>query len=810
MEKAAPDVKISEALSAIGQYFSDMIPPVQAVEPLTIMLKQPAQLMVSEIVNWMPARHEGNDTSASVADYLFHAVSKLYYLAHLQLISKQALTPYLDSVKQLLLDYCPPENRQLLLENFNHLGMSETAMAAPIGFIYRQMRSGGSESEVPEVQRSEQPINRRLSILRNRLRSMVRQPGLPARNESREDLVPHLIATAAADFQSVDEFRDFQEDLRSLEMDAGTDQIFRTLSHSLPGWMIAAASVDVVRSNNPAIQAMCNIVHLAGNSYESFKRFQDMVYAAIEQFNTGSLARAATMFDLALGIDSDNKLDPDAVTRVRKTAHELLDLNRLRSLAKESGKHRLLRKILNFFDEFSVKNILNNLQTEEKRDRRRLLLDLLETHGGEARKMAFERLKELTAAAELPTDWYFARNLVCILNKIAPVGDVPPKMEAELIAPLFQLSMPVPLVKEAIRLAGQIKCEESEELLVSFADRLEKVAFESAASGKDPTRWLSLLDRTIFALAHYGSPKGYGRVVKHGISRHREFGDTAARLAYLSGQDLTSDQESLALLIQFLKSNTPHKLLGVTIRKHYEPVIHAIRALSSTPAPAVRQAFEDLAAQFPETEYGQAADIALKEFEASDKSGIPAERVLTGDLDLFGLPDLLQQLNLLQVAGTLTLKDAKGNLIGTLSLIAGRLHDCSAGRLRGEEAAYQLLEKPIAGTFVFHGQRNAGVQHRAEEEGIPELNSILSEGMRRYNELQCARALVPDFALLRQKGPEPIWRPDEEDSDLFNLLWQKTAAGASPEECEAAYPADSYRIRVLLARWVEEGVLTVE
>ena len=200
----------------------------------------------------------------------------------------------------------------------------------------------------------------------------------------------------------------------------------------------------------------------------------------------------------------------------------------------------------------------------------------------------------------------------------------------------------------------------------------------------------------------------------------------------------------------------------------------------------------------------------LKEFEAADKPGIQADRMLTGDLDLFGLPDLLQQLNLMQATGTLTLKDAKGNPAGTFLLFAGRMQDCNAGRLQGVEAAYQLLEKPIAGTFVFQGQRNSGIQEQPEEDKTSDLASVLAEGMRRYDELQRTRALVPDFCMLKRRGPQPIPRHGQEDAELFDLIWQKTAAGTSPEECEAICPADAYRVRAVLARWIEEGILTVE
>lgn len=795
---------------AVGQYLSDTIPPVQAVDPVVTLLEQPPQRVVSEILEWISTQFKGDNRNISYADYLFHAVTKLHYLMQLQLIPEQALAPYLDSVKQLLLNRCPPGDRRQLQENFGRIGMSHIATATPIGLIYRQMKSGESESRIAEGAPPGQSRERRFSMLRDRLQSAVRQAEDCTADESHEDLIPHMIAMAASDARSSDEFRGLQENLKSLGIASGTDHIYRTLSQSLPGWVIASTGEETLKSRNPAVEAMSQIIRLAEDRWEGCKRFQDLVQAAIEQFNKGSYARAATMLDLALVIGSDEKVDPAAVLSIRKTAHESLDYNRLRALTKDQDRQTLLWKILSFFDEFSAKNLLDGIKKEEKRDRRRLLLDLLETHGDAARALALERLKELLACTNVAIDWHFARNLVCILNRIHRTGDLPAGAEIDVVAPLLRLSLPAPLIKEAISFAGRTRCAQSEELLISTADKLEELVSEYAESGRDATQKLSLLDRTIFALAHYGTAIGYRRVVKHGLDRSEGMGDTIARLTYLSNQDLTNDEESLAILIQFLKSKAPRKVLGMTIQKNEQPLIHTIRALSSTPAPIVRQTLEHLSERFPETKIGQAAAGVLKGFEAADKPGIHADRMLTGDMDLFGLPDLLQQLNLRQVTGTLTLKDVKGNPAGTFLLVAGRMQDCSAGRLQGVEAAYQLLEKPIAGTFVFQGQRNSEIQEPPEEDKTSDLALVLAEGMRRYDELQRTRALVPDFCTLKRRGQQPIPRRGQEDVELYDLIWQKTAAGTSPEECEAICPADAYRVRAVLALWIEEGILTVE
>ncbi len=798
------ETKIREALATVGQYLSDAIPPVQAADSVVRLLEQPVELMASEIIGWVPAQFQGSGSSILMADYLFHAVSKLHYLAQLQLISEQTLAPYLDSVKQLLLDYCPSEDRQMLELSFARLGKAETALATPISLIHRQIKNVESNL-IPQ----EQPRNRRLSILQDRLRAEARTVAASVGNKSSEDLVPHLLATAAANIQSDGEFRNLQENLRSLGIESGTDKIFRKLSQSLPGWLIATTGSDTPKSHNAAIEAMNQIIHLAEDRWEAGKRFQDMVQTAIEQFNAHSLARAATIFDLALGLCSDGKLDPASVAGVRATAHESLDMNRLRNLSKERDKHHLLRKVLNFFDAFTVKRLLEDLRKEEKRERRRLLLDLLEIHGDSARKMAFEWLGTLLAETNIAADWHFARNLICILARIPRTADASLKAEISLITPIFRLSLPAPLVKEAIKFAGQTKCADSEELLIATTDKLVRFAVESTGSDRDAIIRTSLLDRAIFALAHYGTPKAHARVVKHGTNPLEGLGDTAARLSYLSSQDLTSDNESVSILIQFLKSKLPRKLFGMTIQKNETPILHTIKALSSTPAPIVRQTFQEIAAQFPETQFGQAAGSALRVFASSDKSQISADRSLTGDLELFGLPDLLRQLHQLQASGTLTLKDAKGNLAGTVTVLAGRMQSCSTRRLEGKEAAYQLLECPAAGTFYFQGQKESGVRDQADQDTMPDLTTILNEGLRRYDQLQRARAIVPDFALLRVKESAPAPHGVAEEAELSALIWQKLQGGASPEECEAACTADAYRVRTMLARWNEEGLLVV-
>jgi hypothetical protein len=176
----------------------------------------------------------------------------------------------------------------------------------------------------------------------------------------------------------------------------------------------------------------------------------------------------------------------------------------------------------------------------------------------------------------------------------------------------------------------------------------------------------------------------------------------------------------------------------------------------------------------------------------------------SGELGVFGLPSLLQSLSEKRTGGTLTLRDAEGAVTATLGLEGGRVRSCQAGRLQSEEAFFQLLEKPFAGTYSLSGRSSEG---ESSPSGFLDLASVTAEGIRRYGGLQAARALVPDDASLEATGASPTTVPREPDYALVVTLWEKACAGVTPRQCEAEIPADSFRIRRALAHWVEEGAL---
>ena len=316
-----------------------------------------------------------------------------------------------------------------------------------------------------------------------------------------------------------------------------------------------------------------------------------------------------------------------------------------------------------------------------------------------------------------------------------------------------------------------------------------------------------LLDRVVAALARFGTPKARRAVVDHAFRKKPELGNAMERLSELAGQDLSGDSELVERLLAAFKSNSPHKLLGIVLHPNDQALKYIIDALSTTPAPAVRRALEGLIKKFPALEISKAAAKALASLEGKQQIPEAPYDTRSGELDLFGLPALVQGLAEASVSGSLLLRDATGQPFATLRFQEGRLKDCETGGLRGEDAFYQLLERPRAANFHFTRQSEQG----SETPGGPapmEVLPLCLEGMRRYDEFQRTAALVPDHAVLKPGTARATPHPDELDGMFVNELWQKAGAGTTPTGCEAEIAADCFRIRRQLAHWVESGALT--
>ncbi len=756
------------------------------------------------------------------------------------------MNAYLGQLKPVVIALCPEEDREILSENLSRLGESTTTSStvSPVQQIHRQAvsesaptassaaRRGGAEAagaggSAAAAGEALQGL-KRVGLLLERLEA---QGGLTVRASGAAGGAPlgppaaaEALAYAARSSQSKEELEQTLARLKSLGLETGTGDIFRALAQTVPGWVVPMGEGGGAAAYEAgAIGAMRRVITAADDPVEASRRFHEMVQAGVDRFNEASLPAAVQMLELAERLVSERKVDAGSAEIARRRLGDSLDWEKLKRFAEQTSDHPQLRRVLQFFTSLQVEGLLETLPGEPKRDRRRLMLLLLEVHGGPARQAAFERLTRSLGPQVGEEEWFLRRNLLYVLRRIPRGADAPPlDAEIDVVFQHCQLGLPLVVIKEAVTALGQLKDEKTEVGLAQMMNDIEAMLIKPPEKPPYEAKELrALLDRVASTLSRLPSRPARRTLIEHAGRKQPQLGDTMARLSELSSQSFADDAETIDQLLEMVKANLPFKVLGLTLRQNDQNLVRLVEALSGTPTPTVRRAFEEIAAKFPDKEAARNAKRAMAAWDrpaapaegpraAAAAAGSPAAEgpaaSLQGDLEVFGLPALLQSLADSSASGSLSLREPKGGpVFATLTLREGKLEEIKRGKLSGEDAFYQLLERPTPGQFAFVKGAPPAAPGAASRAILP----LTLEAMRRYDELQEASALVPDTVFLVSTGEAPTPHPGEKDGSFLQALWERASQGGTPEDLEEVVAADSYRIRRVLAHWVEQGSLKV-
>lgn len=828
MTGQTPNPELQEALVEFQQYLSDSLPPLVVAESVYLLTKYPPEAILPTLRVWTAAQYRtGAGSAVPISDYLYHALKKIHVMAEFKLIARAPIETYLEALKPVVLGMCPEEDRATLLKNLGRLG-EPTATISPVQTIFRQAAAEGAgprpsaSGGAGEAAASEEALRglRRFTLLLERLEAQGglgrAGAGAAASAAPVDSGASEALAFAARSSQSGKELEGYLARLKEMGLDAGTDNLFRALAQSLPGWVapvLPGAADGTSAPETGALGAMRRIITDAEDPAETGRRFQEMVKAGIDRFNEGSLPQSVSMLELAERLAAEKKVDVGTVEVVRRRLGESLDGEQLKKFAEKTDQYGLLRKVLQFFIALRPDGLLEELPREPKRDRRRLLLALLEAHGAPARAAAFELLGRTPGRAVGEEEWFFRRNLVYLLRRIPKSAEASFDDESDVVLRHAQLGLPLLLVKEAVATLGLYKDERAEQGLTQLLVELEAMLEKRGEAPYEAKDLRALLDRVASTLGKFPAPRARRALIEHAGKKQPQLGDTMARLSELGEQDMSEDPETVDQLLALLKANLPFKLLGVTLRQKDQNLGRIVGALSGTPTPAVRHALEEIVSKLGGQDAGRAASKALAGFDkprapvAAAAAPVEAPAAsLQGDLEVFGLPALLQSLADSSASGSLSLRGPKGGeVFATLVLREGKLAEMQRGHLRGEDAFYQLLERPCPGQFAFVKGSPPEKPGAAPREVLP----LTFEAMRRYDEFQEAAALVPDTVALERTDVKATPHPAEKDGSFLQALWERASQGGTPLDFEATVASDSYRIRRSLAHWVEEGSLKI-
>ena len=572
--------------------------------------------------------------------------------------------------------------------------------------------------------------------------------------------------------------------------------VLRALVACLPGCRTLRPSPR----ETEALRAMGRLVVLSRSPRQGAERFAGLVHAAIGEFNRGGIDRAERVFDLADRLLGAVRLDRALLDSLRESAHSQLDLDRLRRIIESRG--RVPAGMLRLFRVFAPEALVDRFGQEPRRQRRELLLSLLEAHGPGGRAIARDRLLQATAG---PADPSAVARLVQLLRRLPGSAEDGRTLEREVrsVARLLVPHGPPALVDEALAYLGRAPHACAGSALVLFLRELEGMAAESVASGARRPRLITALDRVAEALARTGAKSCWAALVRHGLSLDPRLGDTARRLVPLGAHDLGRTPDLAIRMIAAIKECLPRGLFTPVPATESPRVLQIVAALRATRMPEVLELFEFLAARFPLQDVGAVAERSLAAFDAQPAAEA-ATASLSGDLRLFGLPVLLQNLADGRVTGVLTLGDT-ARPVARIVLDQGRLRSVRVGAKSGPAALYQLLQRPFSGRFRFL-HRQGLVTWGGEPPSALALPELILEGLRRCDELEHLASRVPDDAAFEATGRPPTvangW-----DIDLVTRLWERAIEGASPLACEEALGVDAWQVRRCLAQWLEDASL---
>jgi hypothetical protein len=628
-------------------------------------------------------------------------------------------------------------------------------------------------------------------------------------------LLSRIIDEVATSSRSTADLNNQLRYLNEVGVGGAGSGVFRVLSSALPDWAPAYAPATDGEGAPPlsgAAETMKKVVDLAKDPAELNERFRELITTAVDEFNNGSLGRAVTVVDLAQRMISQKEVDVSLSTNIIDQTTEKIDENQLRKYAENEDKRLLLRRVLTFFPAYQIDNLMQDLMVEERRDRRRILLRLLMIHGNEARQKSIDILEQ-SLSGNVPQPWFVQRNLIYLMRSINAGEESDLDKEIDL---LVRASVPggeLPLLREALTALGQIDHPRAGKTLVARVSDLEDVLLQKGNAAHQASEIQSLLDTAIKAMIRFDSKEARQCVVTHGLKRRPEFGNSLSRLAMLGNQDLSNDPATISRIIEAIKAELPVKVFGVSVKtsKKAQNLECLFESLSGTDIPKVRKVYDSIVRKFPGERFANSAAKCLTKLgskaniEESSEGGDTITS-LSGDLALFGLPNLMQNLADSRVEGVLTVLDDAGNATASITLRDGMMIDAKASDLQGETAVYQLLERPILGRFIFVNQPVETAPDGSPATGMAVM-SLLMEGMRRYDEFNRAAAVIPEEAQFVATGKQPTGLPDEDDADFVNGIWVQATQGRTARAVENDAQVDGYRVFRLFEHWVHEGAL---
>ena len=825
-------------------YFSDAYPPAMVAPAIADLVTASPELTCETIVSWANSQLHASSHSAPVSDFLYHTLKKLDLLDQLDLAERDDYSGALAQVKALVRQFVPAEELEAFDQSLTVLRDTlETTMVGGVELLHRPRGpgsgggagSGGGEgsgggdparaAEASEARPYREADVERLKQLAEARRKKLATSGGPVSREVREQrrfdrvlaratvlgptaapaaLRAQALSAAAHGLASAEDLAGRLAQLRTAGFgEVETPHVLRALTEQVPDLHVAPRSGEEMRS--PTLDAVERVVHMSRDRSEEERNIREVVRTAVEHFNSGGLGRAMTVLHLSVRLLKKSQLSEAAKKKVCEEAGQHVDLNVLNETARKSHLSEHLKTFLGFFPQFELAELYEELVREPNRRRRHELLSLIKLYGEAAYAMLSGLLVNTVGRSEQEFPWYIRRNILYLMRQTIPdargVGD----LEYEAIRRHTDLGEPYQVVREAVTLLGRIERPTVDRHLGECLVSQLRAAMSKNLSDEARDDLAKLQILSLEQLLERGTPVSREIALDH-VLKDAQWQDAYDRLLQAQAAfDFRHDPGALTQLVTAVRDRLPRFKLGVMKGRHVDAIRSMLVALSATPSAEVVALLDEVASRHPNPEVIDAARRIRQQLErASRETATRKDPQLQGDLEAFGLPALLQSLEAGEKTGALELRAERSQAL--IALHQGRFVDARHDKLVGLPAFYSLFQKPTGSTFAFI----SGNPELAPVKQPQPLTAVLLEAARRADEYRRLCVDVPDGSRLAVvPGVQPTPPPGEDDGEMIRAVWLALKRECSPDGCEEQVEREPYRLRRLLAHWLDLGAVEI-
>lgn len=210
-------------------------------------------------------------------------------------------------------------------------------------------------------------------------------------------------------------------------------------------------------------------------------------------------------------------------------------------------------------------------------------------------------------------------------------------------------------------------------------------------------------------------------------------------------------------------------------------------------------AFKDLLSQMSELSISLLAILSKRLEDGLRKQRVAARyQHLSGNLEYFDLPTIIQTLATSERTGTFTITDQLEHVFAMIYFEAGKILFAKLGHLMGEDAFYQLFQSPIQDAFTFKGGL-LPVELEEEEEIGTTTMGLLMEAAKQQDELKVLKATYTDPNRVFHPQSKKLSWDDEGTKDLAKEIWGRLHRGETINQMVKEIPTCEYRIYKVLS-----------